>query len=201
GDLGRRQRPRAGRPLRRRPPHRRRRRRRPGRQRRAGPRDRPGRVARVPRGRRQGARRLGRPVPRLPRAVTPTPARTTVGDAEVHVLGIRHHGPGSARSTGAALDALQPDHVLLEGPPEADAVAALAADPDLVPPVALLAYSPDDRRRAAYWPLAAFSPEWVALRWALDHDVAVGFRDLPARTVLADPPPRQLRLGDAPDDE
>lgn len=133
--------------------------------------------------------------------MTPTPARTTVGDAEVHVLGIRHHGPGSARSTGAALDALQPDHVLIEGPPEADAVAALAADPDLVPPVALLAYSPDDRRRAAYWPLAAFSPEWVALRWALDHDVAVGFRDLPARTVLADPPPRQLRLGDAPDDE
>ncbi len=27
----------------------------------------------------------------------------------VHVFGIRHHGPGSARSLGAALDALAPE--------------------------------------------------------------------------------------------
>jgi hypothetical protein len=43
--------------------------------------------------------------------------------AELHVFGIRHHGPGSARSLVRALDALQPDCVLVEGPPEADALA------------------------------------------------------------------------------
>ncbi|MFV2121310.1 DUF5682 family protein, partial [Streptomyces sp. Act-28] len=39
--------------------------------------------------------------------------------------------------------------------------------------------------RAAFWPLAAFSPEWVALRWALDHGAAVRFVDLPAAHSLA----------------
>ena len=33
----------------------------------------------------------------------------------VEVFGIRHHGPGSARSLVAALQAYQPDAVLIEG--------------------------------------------------------------------------------------
>ncbi len=40
------------------------------------------------------------------------------------VFGIRHHGPGSARSLERALAELQPDTVLIEGPPEADALLA-----------------------------------------------------------------------------
>ena len=40
--------------------------------------------------------------------------------AAVHVFGIRHHGPGSARSVSRALRELRPDCVLVEGPPEAD---------------------------------------------------------------------------------
>jgi hypothetical protein len=32
------------------------------------------------------------------------------------ILGIRHHGPGSARSVVAELDRLQPAMVLIEGP-------------------------------------------------------------------------------------
>ena len=43
------------------------------------------------------------------------------------ILGIRHHGPGSARSVAAALDAIQPQAVLVEGPPDADALIPLAA--------------------------------------------------------------------------
>lgn len=53
------------------------------------------------------------------------------------------------------------------------------------PPVALLAHAVDDPGRAAFWPLAEFSPEWVALRWALAHDVPVRFIDLPATHSLA----------------
>ena len=66
------------------------------------------------------------------------------------VFGIRHHGPGSARSLERALDELQPDTVLIEGPPEADAIAALAADKEMQPPVALLAHVVDDPARAAF---------------------------------------------------
>ncbi|MFJ8694584.1 DUF5682 family protein [Streptomyces roseolilacinus] len=101
------------------------------------------------------------------------------------LLGVRHHGPGSARAVRAALDAARPGAVLIEGPPEADALLPLAADERMRPPVALLAHAVDDPGRAAFWPLAAFSPEWVALRWALDHGAAVRFVDLPAAHSLA----------------
>lgn len=101
------------------------------------------------------------------------------------LLGVRHHGPGSARAVLAALAAARPAAVLIEGPPEGDALLPLAADPRMRPPVALLAHAVDDPGRASFWPMAAFSPEWVAIRWALDHDVPVRFIDLPAAHSLA----------------
>ncbi|MFC8262592.1 DUF5682 family protein [Streptomyces sp. NPDC057291] len=101
------------------------------------------------------------------------------------LLGIRHHGPGSARAVRAALDVAGPRAVLIEGPPEGDALLPLAADERMRPPVALLAHAVDDPGRAAFWPLAEFSPEWVAIRWALHHDVPVRFIDLPAAHSLA----------------
>ncbi|WP_107482208.1 DUF5682 family protein, partial [Streptomyces sp. b94] len=93
--------------------------------------------------------------------------------------------PGSARAVLAALAAARPAAVLIEGPPEGDALLPLAADPVMRPPVALLAHAVDDPGRASFWPMAAFSPEWVALRWALDHGVPVRFIDLPAAHSLA----------------
>ncbi|MFE0514547.1 DUF5682 family protein [Streptomyces sp. NPDC058964] len=101
------------------------------------------------------------------------------------LLGVRHHGPGSARAVRAALDAARPSTVLIEGPPEADTLIPLAADEDLRPPVALLAHAVDEPGRSAFWPLASFSPEWVAIRWALEHGVPARFIDLPATHTLA----------------
>ncbi|TDW98109.1 DUF5682 family protein [Kribbella sp. VKM Ac-2566] len=98
----------------------------------------------------------------------------------VHLLGIRHHGPGSARAVAAALAELQPDVVLIEGPPEADKIVELAASAEMEPPVALLAYAVDDSTRAAFWPFAVFSPEWQAIRYGLAAGVPVRFCDLPA---------------------
>jgi hypothetical protein len=72
------------------------------------------------------------------------------------VFGIRHHGPGCARSLVAALDALQPDILLIEGPPEGDALLPLAASPEM-PAVALLVYAPDDPGHTAVFPFAAYS--------------------------------------------
>ncbi|HMG45454.1 MAG TPA: DUF5682 family protein, partial [Acidimicrobiales bacterium] len=105
--------------------------------------------------------------------------------AEVVVLGIRHHGPGSARAVVDALDQVRPDVVLIEGAPELDAVVALMASPGMRPPVAGLVYAPEETRRAAFYPMAVFSPEWVAARWALRHGVDVHFADLPAAHQLA----------------
>ncbi|PPK62047.1 DUF5682 family protein [Actinokineospora auranticolor] len=105
-----------------------------------------------------------------------------------HLLGIRHHGPGSARAVAARLAAIAPDLVLIEGPPEADGLVAHAADESLVPPVALLAYAADDVSRAAFWPFAAFSPEWRAIRYAVGAGVPVRFCDLPAAYQFAEDP-------------
>lgn len=101
------------------------------------------------------------------------------------LLGVRHHGPGSARAVRAALAAARPRVVLIEGPPEADALIPLAADEGMRPPVALLAHAVDEPGRSAFWPLAEFSPEWVAIRWALEHEVPARFIDLPATHTLA----------------
>ena len=102
-----------------------------------------------------------------------------------HVLGIRHHGPGSARGVVAALEEICPQAVLVEGPPDADALIALAAHAEMRPPVALLVYRPDEPKRAAFYPFAEFSPEWQAIRWAVMRGVPVRFMDLPLRHRMA----------------
>ncbi|GHJ35064.1 DUF5682 family protein [Streptomyces sp. TS71-3] len=147
-------------------------------------------------------------------AVVPVPVPVPVAGAEPAggagqgrrgplLLGVRHHGPGSARAVRAALDAAAPRAVLIEGPPEADALVPLAADPAMRPPVALLAHVVDEPGNSSFWPLAGFSPEWVALRWALAHDVPVRFIDLPAAHSLAWRPaeePEGSGPGDAGED-
>jgi hypothetical protein len=115
-------------------------------------------------------------------AATPVAAVRTAGPV---LLGVRHHGPGSARAVLAALEQCAPSAVLIEGPPEADELVPLAGQEGMRPPVALLAHVLDDPGRAAFWPLAEFSPEWVALRWAVERGVPVRFIDLPAAHSLA----------------
>ncbi|MDA2812722.1 DUF5682 family protein [Nocardiopsis sp. RSe5-2] len=104
----------------------------------------------------------------------------------VRVLGVRHHGPGSARAVRAELEDFAPDAVLVEGPSDADPLLSLVGG--LEPPVALLAHAPGGRggpRRSAFWPFASFSPEWQALHYAHEHGCDVRFCDLPASVSLA----------------
>ncbi len=103
----------------------------------------------------------------------------------VDLYGIRHHGPGSARAVLAALDEHPPDLVLIEGCPELDTIVELLGADDMIPPVAGLVYAVDEPRKATFYPLARFSPEWVAARWALARGVPVRFLDLPAAHAFA----------------
>ncbi|MFJ4025945.1 DUF5682 family protein [Paenarthrobacter sp. NPDC089989] len=105
--------------------------------------------------------------------------------SDVHVLGIRHHGPGSAHSVAQALAELRPGLVLVEGPPELDQVLPLIADHGMVPPVAGLIYAVDEPRLASFYPMASFSPEWVAIKWALSTGSQVRAIDLPAANSFA----------------
>ncbi|MEH3118709.1 MAG: DUF5682 family protein [Methylorubrum populi] len=105
---------------------------------------------------------------------------------DIRLFGIRHHGPGSARSLKAALDGFNPDCLLIEGPPDADALIPLAAQEGMAPPVALLVYRPDRPRTCAFFPFAAFSPEWVAMRHGIAAGATSRFIDLPHAIQLAD---------------
>ena len=98
---------------------------------------------------------------------------------EISIFGVRHHGPGSARSLLRALDEFHPQCVLIEGPPDADEMIPYAAHAQMQPPVAILVHAVDSPRDAVYYPFAAFSPEWQAMRWALSGQVPVRFMDLP----------------------
>lgn len=106
-------------------------------------------------------------------------------EPRTQIFGIRHHGPGSARSLSWALERFRPDAILIEGPADADPLVGYVAAEGMAPPVALLAYAPNEPSRAAFWPFAVFSPEWQALRYASEHAVPVSFCDLPAATTLA----------------
>jgi hypothetical protein len=103
----------------------------------------------------------------------------------VIILGVRHHGPGCARSIVDALEAQPPAIVLIEGPPEADELIASAALAGMTPPVALLIHRIDDAKQAVFYPFAEFSPEWQAIRWALARGVPVRFMDFPWAHRLA----------------
>ncbi len=96
-----------------------------------------------------------------------------------HIFGIRHHGPGSARSLRRALEQLAPDAVLVEGPPDAEPVLPLLAHPEMRPPVALLVYAADRPRDAVFYPFATFSPEWQAISYGLGRGLPVRLMDLP----------------------
>jgi hypothetical protein len=101
------------------------------------------------------------------------------------IFGIRHHGPGCARSLLAALDALSPDVVLLEMPSEAEDLLQHAAHEAMKPPVALLFHRTDLPEKASFYPFAEFSPEWNAIRWALSNKVPIRCFDLPSAHIFA----------------
>src|SRR5262249_33519620 len=103
----------------------------------------------------------------------------------LYLFGIRHHGPGSARSLRQALETLRPDCILVEGPPDAAEALPLLAHPQMKPPVALLIYPPDQPKRPVFYPFASFAPEWQALDYGLARKIAVRFMDLPQSHRLA----------------
>ncbi|MCA9837138.1 MAG: hypothetical protein KC422_09485 [Trueperaceae bacterium] len=105
------------------------------------------------------------------------------------VFGIRHHGPGSARSLKLALEALKPDCLLVEGPPEANELIPLVLDAGMNPPVALLIYAETEPQRAVYYPFVRYSPEWQALCFGASQGITTRFFDLPLSHRLVEQSP------------
>lgn len=97
-------------------------------------------------------------------------------ESGVHLVPIRHHSPGCATALRALLDDVRPVRVLIEGPREYTSLLPVLADERTKPPLAILSTFDS---RAAFYPLADFSPEWVALRWGTSAGAVVDFIDQP----------------------
>ncbi len=110
---------------------------------------------------------------------------------DTRLYGVRHHGPGCARSLLSALHEFDPEVLLVEGLPESEPLLTWMRHEELEPPVAMLAYATADPTQAVFGPFAEFSPEWVAIRWALSRGVPVKMIDMPAAHTLA---PREAGL-------
>ncbi len=105
--------------------------------------------------------------------------------ARLRTYGIRHHGPGSAKAVLRALERDPPEVLAVEMPADFTEVLGHVADPALRAPVSLVAYAPVDVQQALYYPLAGFSPEWVAMRWAAGRGIPIVPVDLPTKLMIA----------------
>lgn len=132
-------------------------------------------------------------------APAPTPAapvegppvlRGALGDAlaavaAVPIFPVRHHSPRTSAALRAFLDAVQPTVVLVEAPRDAAPVLPFLFDADTAPPIAILAYRTDGAPCSSVYPMASYSPEYVALRWAHDHRARVECIDLASGERIA----------------
>jgi hypothetical protein len=101
------------------------------------------------------------------------------------VFGVRHLSPMGALHLARYLEEVSPTAVLVEGPSDATPNIPFLVDKKTKPPVAILAFTKERPVRSILFPLAAYSPEWVALTWALRNKRVARFIDLPAETFLA----------------
>lgn len=126
-------------------------------------------------------------------------AAAAVPEAETpHLFGVRHLSPGGAFHLLRTLEAVRPTLVLIEGPSDASAFIPHLVSSAARPPVAILAYTEELPVRTVMWPLAEYSPEYQAMKWACSRGVEVRFMDLPSDVTLALQEPSAPREGITP---
>ena len=97
---------------------------------------------------------------------------------DVAIFPVRHHSPRTSATLRAFLDATQPEVVMVEAPGDAGAVIERLFDADTEPPVAILGYRTEGAPASGLYPLASYSPEYVAMRWAHEHGARIECIDI-----------------------
>lgn len=87
------------------------------------------------------------------------------------LIGVRHHSAALSRAITQLLDDFAPKALLVEMPSDFAAWLQYLADPDTLAPVAISAVDADGA--LGFYPLADFSPELVAIRWAIRSGIPV----------------------------
>ncbi len=105
---------------------------------------------------------------------------------------VRHHSPACAYHLKRAIEAYEPDCILIEGPENAQELTEVLAHPDTRAPVALYYFYRDAKGLLGeekedykcYYPFLDCSPELVALREARKRSIPARFMDLPYGEIL-----------------
>ena len=105
--------------------------------------------------------------------------------AGVHIFGVRHLSPGGAQHLLSFLHEIEPTAVLIEGPSDATPEIRHVINMTTKPPITILAFTEEVPVRTALWPLALYSPEYQAMRWAEQQGAYTAFIDLPSSVVIA----------------
>ena len=105
---------------------------------------------------------------------------------------IRHHSPACSWHLKQAIDAYEPDCILVEGPENAQEQIQVLAHKETKAPVALYYFYKDSKGLLSeekedyrcYYPFLDCSPELVALRKGTEREIPVRFIDLPYGEIL-----------------
>lgn len=111
--------------------------------------------------------------------------------AGIHFFGIRHLSPAGAYYLRQYLEEKKPRLVLVEGPSDLEDQIENMTRSMTKPPIAILAYTSEAPVRTVLYPFAEYSPEYQALLWCHEHQVACRFMDLPSESILAIPDPKE----------
>lgn len=103
---------------------------------------------------------------------------------KLSVLGIRHHGAGSAKHVLQSLKELKPDLILVEGAPEIAPLLQFAANPEMKLPLAIMVYNSENSKQFTFYPFTHYSPEWIAAKFATENNIALRTMDLPAAYLI-----------------
>ena len=101
------------------------------------------------------------------------------------LFGVRHLSPSASYHLRQALDACQPQLVLVEGPSDLNDQMHWFCHPKTQFPAAILAYTKKPPVHTILYPFACYSPEIQAILWAHQHQVECRFMDLPSDVFLA----------------
>ncbi len=113
------------------------------------------------------------------------------------LIGVRHHSAALSRALPAMLEAFDPACVLVELPADlADWIEHLG-DPRTIAPVAISAVH--EQHGLFFYPMADFSPEWVAIRWARQRGVPVVACDLSVAAKTQLPAPESTEFEPPPE--
>lgn len=104
-----------------------------------------------------------------------------------HIFGIRHLSPAGAWHLKKFLTEKNPKLVLIEGSCDFDDQIRWLAQPEVNPPIAVLAYTKEAPVRTILYPFAEYSPEYQAILWCHEHNKECRFIDLPSEVFLALP--------------